>query len=69
MALGTKELPVYCYDLTSIAIDVSHRMENERKMGHAWDKLPKNKIDIELKNVERLLAMRKLGDGEYCLDQ
>ena len=69
MALGTKELPVYYYDLTSIAIDLSHKMEDERKMGRGWVKLPKNKTDIKLKIVERLLAMRKMGEEGYHLDQ
>ena len=51
MALGTKELPIYYYDLTLIAIDLSHKMEDERKMGRGWAKLPKNITDVKQKKL------------------
>ena len=38
-------------------------------MGRGWNKLPKNKTDVKVKIVERLLAFRKLINNEYILDQ
>ena len=36
MALGTHEIPVYYYNLTSIAIDMASKMEIEKNMGRGW---------------------------------
>ena len=69
MALGTKDDPIYYYQLTSIAIDMAEKVYVENTMGRGWSKLPKNKTNVKTKIVERLLAMRKLIDGEYTLDQ
>ena len=69
MALGTKDDPIYYYDLTSIAIDMTEKMYVENNMGRGWSKIPKNKTNVKTKIVERLLAMRKLVDGKYTLDQ
>ena len=38
-------------------------------MGWGWKNLPRNKTDIKIKIVQRLLAMRKLVDERYMLDQ
>ena len=38
-------------------------------MGRGWAKLPKNKTNVKVKIVERLLALRKTKDDEYVLDQ
>lgn len=69
MALGTKDDPIYYYQLTSIAIDMAEKMYVENTMGRGWSKLPKYKSNVKTKIVKRLLAMRKLIDGEYTLDQ
>ena len=62
-------MPVYYYDLTTNAIDLSHKMEMESMIGRGWNKPLKNKTDIKVKIVERLLAMRKIFNEEYVFDQ
>ena len=68
MALGTIEIPVYYYHLTSIAIDMASKMEIEKNMGRGWAKLPKNKTNVIVKILERLLALKKKKDDEHVLD-
>ena len=45
------------------------KMQVENTLGRGWNKLPKNRTDAKLKIFERLLAMRKLVNDEYVLDQ
>ena len=52
MALGTKDGPIYYYDLTSIAIDISLKIYVENTMGRGWSKLPKNKTNVKTKIVK-----------------
>ena len=40
MALGTPDIPLYYFDLTSIAIGMVNMMEIEKKIGRDWNKLP-----------------------------
>lgn len=55
MVLGTKEMPVYYYNLTSIGIDLSHKIEDKRTMVRDWAKLPKNTTDTKVKIVVRII--------------
>ena len=68
MAFVKPEIPLYYFDLTSIAIDMASKMEVEKKMGQGWIKLPKNKKDVKVIIIERLLALRKFINNEYVLD-
>ena len=53
-----------------IAIEYIKRMFNEKEMGRARAKLPRNKTNTILKIVERLLALKNRADnGEYTLFQ
>ena len=69
LALGPEENPIYYYHLTSIAIDMSQKMLSEYQLGRDWTKLPKNKTDVKTKIVERLVALRKVVNDEFVLDQ
>ena len=69
MALGTKDCPIYYFNLTAIAVDILQKLYSENEMGRGWKKLPRNKTDIKIKIVQRLLAMRKLVDENFVLDQ
>ena len=69
MALGTKDCPIFYFNLTAIAVDILQKLYSENEMGWGWKKLPRNKIDIKIKIVQLLLAMRKLVDERYMLDQ
>ena len=60
---------VHYYDLTAITIYLSHKMKTERAIRCRWNKLFKNKMDLKVNIVERLLEMRKTVNEEYALDQ
>jgi len=68
--IGLKESPLFYADFSSIAIDYVKRMTTEKEMKRGWEKLPKNKTDIKVKIIEKLLALRKRSEnGEYTLSQ
>ena len=68
--IGPTETCLYYYHLSSIAIDFLKKMFVEKEMGRGWVKIPKNRTDVKLKIIERLLALRRRDDqGKYSLGQ
>ena len=69
-ASGTKDDPIYYYDLACIAIDMMKAFYEQNRIQTGWQKLPKNKTNVKNKILGRLLALRNCGfDGIYTLDQ
>lgn len=68
--IGPKESPLFYFDLSSIAIDYVKRMVIDKEMRRGWANLPKNKTNVKLKIIERLLALQKrTNNGDYTLEQ
>ena len=55
-ASGTKDDPIYYYDLSCIAIDMIKAFYEQNRIQTGWQKLPKNKTNVKNKILGRLLA-------------
>ena len=61
---------LYFYGLSCIAIDLAKIMYEQNDLGLGWNKLPKNKTNVKMKIITRIMALRKvIDDGSYALDQ
>ena len=58
--VGPKGEEVYYYGLSCIAIDFLKIFYPQKEMGLGWVSLPKNKTNIKLKIIGRILALRKV---------
>ena len=67
--IGPEGEQLYYPDLAANAIDLSKSIFTQNELKTGWLYLPKNKTDVKLKILNKLLALRKLHDGKYHLDQ
>lgn len=68
--IGPDDDKKYYYGLASIAIDFIKIFNKEQELGKGWTKVPKNKTDVKLKIMKRVLSLRKEGDdGKFHLSQ
>ena len=68
--VGSEGEELYYYGLSCIAIDLVKIFYPQKEMGLGWTDLPKNKTNVKLKIIGRIMALRKvMDDGKYVLDQ
>jgi len=68
--IGPEESELYYPHLSAIATDLSKTFSSQQELGNGWAKLPKNKINVKVKIIGRLLALRRIkNDGSYALEQ
>ena len=68
--IGPEGEGLYYYGLSCIAIDLIKIFYPQKEIGLGWTNLPKNKTNVKLKIIGRIMALRKMNDGgKYVLDQ
>ena len=62
LPIGPEGEQLYFYGLSCIAIDLAKIMYEQNDLGLGWNKLPKNKSNVKMKIITRIMGLRKVID-------